>query len=155
MALQENLRNETVDKLKLRQALTARPGSLVRDAVTQMREHELGCVFVVDEDRKPVGVFTESMLTMMIAHHPEQLDDPIEKRMAKRVPWVSIKDPILEVLEAMQLKNIRLLCVVDENQRVVGLTGQRGLMEYIAEHFPGEVTVQRIGLPYPADREGA
>ena len=156
MGLQENLRNETVDKLELRKPLIADPGSRVRDAVTKMRDRGLGCVFVVDDDRKPLGSFTESMLTTMIAHHPEQLDDPIETHMAERVPWVSINDPIRDVLEAMQLNNTRLLCVVDGNNRVVGLTGQRGLMEYIAEHFPGEVTVQRIGLPpFSADREGA
>ncbi len=56
----------------------------------------------------------------------------------------------------MLLKNVRMLCVVDEQGRVVGLTGQRGLMEYVAEHFPGEVMVQRIGQPsYMSDREGA
>ena len=56
----------------------------------------------------------------------------------------------------MQLKNLRFLCVVDENGQVAGLTGQRGLMEYVAEHFPGEVMVQRIGQPpYLSDREGA
>ena len=92
----------------------------------------------------------------MLSHGPLPLDEPVEKHMAERCPWVRASDPIADVLEAMQLKNIRLLCVVDEQDRVVGLTGQRGLMEYVAEHFPGEVTVQRIGQPpYLSDREGA
>ena len=76
--------------------------------------------------------------------------------MAERVPWVKLSDPISDVMEAMQLKNTRILCVVDDKDRVVGLTGQRGLMEYVAEHFPGQVMVQRVGqTPYLADREGA
>ena len=84
------------------------------------------------------------------------MDQPIEQFMAPRCPWVQKGDPISDVLEAMQLKNIRFLCVVDDDGRVAGLTGQRGLMEYVAEHFPGQVMVQRVGQPpYLSDREGA
>ncbi len=56
----------------------------------------------------------------------------------------------------MKIKNVRFLCVVDEDRRVVGLTGQKGLMEYVADHFPRQVMVQRIGCtPFLATREGA
>ena len=47
---------------------------------------------------------------------------------------------------------------MDENAltRIAGLTGQKGLIEFVADHFPGQVMVQRIGgQPYPSDREGA
>ncbi len=64
-------------------------------------------------------------------------------------------DPAL-VLEVMEAKNIRFVVVLDEAGKVAGLTGQKGLMEFIAEHFPGEVMVQRIGTKhYPEEREGA
>lgn len=156
MGLQENIRNEQVRKLELREPICVSPDITLRDAVGQMRERNLGSVIVVDEQRKPLGMFTESMLVEMLSHGTLQLDNPVGQHMAERCPWVRTDDPIADVLEAMQLKNIRMLCVVDEQNRVVGLTGQRGLMEYVAEHFPGEVTVQRIGQPpYLSDREGA
>ena len=45
---------------------------------------------------------------------------------------------------------------VNDADVVVGLTGQKGLMEYIADLFPQEVHVQRVGTkPFPATREGA
>ena len=75
--------------------------------------------------------------------------------MAKQWPWVQTSDPIVDVLEAMLTKNVRFLCVVDEEGRVVGLTGQKGLMEYVAEHFPGQVMVQRVGCAPYLNREGA
>jgi CBS domain-containing protein len=156
MGLQENLRIERVGQLKLRDPVTVRKNTLVRDAVTLMRNQNIGCAIVIDGERKPIGIFTESMLTEMLAHDVAALNQPLEKHMAERCPWVKTTDPIADVLEAMQLKNTRLLCVVDEQGCVVGLTGQRGLMEYVAEHFPGEVMVQRIGQPsYLSDREGA
>ena len=76
--------------------------------------------------------------------------------MAEQLPWVKLSDPIADVLEAMQLKNLRFLCVIDEEGQLAGLTGQKGLMEYVADHFPSQVMVQRIGSkPYITDREGA
>lgn len=156
MGLQENLRDEPVDQLEIRKPVTVPPTASIREAVKMMRKQDLGCAVVVDEGRKPLGMITESMLTEMVSHGVLPLDEPVQKHMADRVPWVTKTDPISDVVEAMQLKNIRILCVLDEKGRVVGLTGQRGLMEYIADHFPGQVMVQRVGqTPYLADREGA
>lgn len=156
MGLQENLRKEQVGQLAIREPVTVPVDASLRDTLTLMRQHDLGCAIVIDDDRKPLGMFTESMLVEMLSRGDMPFDEPVGNHMAERCPWVRSTDPISDVLEAMQLKNIRLLCVVDAQDQVVGLTGQRGLMEYVAEHFPGEVTVQRIGQPpYLSDREGA
>lgn len=155
MGLQENIRTEPVEGLNIREAITVGSTAVVLDAVKLMRSKNLGCVIVIDDDRKPIGMFTESILTEMLAHHASTLEEPIKNHMA-RCPWVRSTDPIADVLDAMQLKNVRMMCVVDKQDRVVGLTGQRGLMEYVADHFPGQVMVQRIGQPsYLSDREGA
>ena len=156
MGLQENIRVEPVNKLAIREPVVVLPSASLRETVALLRDRDIGCSIVVDDDRKPIGMFTESMLTEMLSHGTPAMDEPIERHMAKRCPWVRSTDPIADVLEAMQMKNTRFMCVVDEQDRVVGLTGQRGLMEYVAEHFPAQVTVQRIGQPpYPSDREGA
>ena len=63
--------------------------------------------------------------------------------------------PISDVLSAMEYKNVRF-CGRRRRRRLAGLTGQKGLMEYIADHYPDEVCVQRIGgAPFPLEREGA
>ncbi len=156
MGLQENIQKEPVSQLALREPVTAERGTTLREAIAKMREKKLGCTVVVDPDRKPIGMFTESMLTQLLAQNAVSLDHPIEQHMAEQWPWVRLTDPIADVLEAMELKNVRFLCVVDQQDRLVGLTGQKGLMEYVADHFPGQVMVQRIGgKPYPQDREGA
>jgi predicted transcriptional regulator len=156
MGLQRNMRNEPVSRLALREPATVECGATLRDAILRMRERKLGCAVVVDEDRKPVGMFTESMLTQLMARGTFDPDRPIEQEMAAKWPWVHMADAIADVLSAMEFGNIRFLCVVDEEGRLAGVTGQKGLMEYVAEHFPGQVMVQRIGgKPYPQEREGA
>lgn len=156
MGLQENIQNDSIDQLQLREPVSVSPEVSLRETVTTMRNRNIGCAAVVDKDYKPVGLFTESMLTELLSHGTLDLDKPVKEFMAERYPWVRTSDPIAELLEAMQLKNVRMLCVVDEQDRLVGLTGQRGLMEFVADHFPGQIMVQRIGLaPFPATREGA
>lgn len=156
MNLKENLSTETVDRLNLRKAITMSPDKTVRDAVLAMREGELGCVIVVDDDAKAVGIFTEAMLRLAVCRDANCVSEPLTDHMTTTFPWVATDDPIETVLAAMEAKNHRFVVVVDGEGQVTGLTGQKGLMEYVAEHFPEQVMVQRVGSePYPAKREGA
>lgn len=155
MALHQNIVNEPVSKLDLREPVLCGPAESIRDAVARMRSRNLGCVIVVDIDRKPLGMFTESMLTQLLADDPTALDQTLGENVADQWPCVLDTDPISLVLEAMQAKNVRFIAVVNDDGRIVGLTGQKGLMEYISEHFPQQVMVQRVGSPPPVEREGA
>jgi CBS domain-containing protein len=156
MGLQQNLRLEPVSKLALRQPVVVTSASPLREAIVAMRERRLGCAVVVNAEQKPIGMFTEGMLTKLLAAEASFLDDPIERHMTGQWPCVRLSDPIIEVVRAMELKNTRFLCVIDDEGRLAGLTGQKGLMEYIAEHYPEQVMVQRIGgKPNSQTREGA
>ena len=156
MGLYNNMQNEPVSRLALREPVTASPDCVIRDAIVLMREKKVGCVITVDDARRPLGMFTESMLTQLLAQNPAALGEPLSNHTSERWPWVKLTDKIADVLEAMQLKNIRFLCVIDEEGCLAGLTGQKGLMEYAAEHFPRLVMAQRIGsTPYTRQREGA
>ncbi len=156
MGLKENFRTDSIQQLNLREPVCVSPECSLHETVDSMRKQNLGCAVVVDQQHQPIGIFTESMLTELLSHGSPSMGKPVKDFMAERYPWVRTTDPISELLEAMQLKNVRILCVVDEQDRLVGLTGQRGLMEFVADHFPGQVMVQRVGLqPYSADREGA
>lgn len=156
MGLQENMRGEPVSSLALRKPVTASADTTIREASRRMTAGSLGCIVIVDEAGKPIGMFTESMLTQLLAHDPKRLEGCLADEMAPQWPYVKLTDPIEDVLEALHLKNVRFLCVVDDEGRLVGLTGQKGLMEYVADHFPGQVMVQRIGgTPFLDKREGA
>jgi len=156
VGLYENMLTEPIRQLALREAITIRAELSVRDAVLRMREKKLGCVIVVDDQNKPLGMFTEALLRRLLIDDREALDDSVQNRMAKQFPTAQIGDPVVTVLEAMQAENHRFVCVVDETGQVAGLTGQKGLMEYIADHFPQLVMTQRAGVEPPrGQREGA
>jgi len=156
MGLYENIRTERVGRLSLRDPAVVTDDATIRDAVAEMRQKRLGCAIVVNDRREPLGMFAESELTRLLSEHPAVVDEPVRYFMKMDWPTVRITDPISFVLDALESKNVRFLIVIDEHGQLAGLTGQKGLMEYVAEHFPGQVIVQRIGCkPYPAEREGA
>jgi len=155
MGLFENIQNDKVKDLNLRDPVLAKPNDKVRDVVQAMRKLDLGCAIVVDDARKPVGMFTENMLTQMVSRKAKSLNENIGDHCADHWPQVSLNDPVAAVLEALEIKNVRFLSVVDETGSIAGLTGQKGLMEYVADHFP-QVTVQRVGQKTSLkNREGA
>jgi CBS domain-containing protein len=157
MGLWQNFHDEPVSRLAIREAVTLPPTETLREAIAKMREKKIGCTIIVDEQSKPIGMFTESRLTELLSRHGTSvLDNELRKHMTTDWPTVSLTDPVYRVVEAMQCDNIRFLRVVDENGVVAGLTGQKGLIEFVADHFPGQIMVQRIGgEAFPSEREGA
>lgn len=157
MGLMENIRNERVRNLPLREALTISPDCSVHDAIERMRERQFGCAIVVDAQNKPLGAFTERTVIDLLLQQPESLDSiVVEGHLDEEWFCVRQDDPLLRVIEAVQEKGARFLCVTDDDGRVVAITGQKGLSEYIAEHFPQQVMVQRVGgKPGLETREGA
>ncbi|TWT89113.1 inosine 5-monophosphate dehydrogenase [Pseudobythopirellula maris] len=156
MGLLENLQTEPIARADLRAPVTVATGGTVREAIRAMRERALGCVVVIDGEHRPMGVFTEGMLRTLMAENPAAVNDPLAEHMSRNVCMVRTSDPMERVLQAMIRDNTRFVSVLDDDGRLVGLTGQKGLMEYIAEHFPAQVMVQRIGTPHNfRKREGA
>ena len=155
--LRQNLQSECVSELPCREAILIRPDTSVRQAAEILQSKKLGCAVVVDAEGKPIGIFTERTLIDLLLLQPDNLGkilvrDHLEKE------WFCVRstDPISAVLDLIQNRGARFICELDENGRAKGLTGQKGLSEYIAEYFPGQVMVQRIGgQPGMESREGA
>ena len=64
-------------------------------------------------------------------------------------------EPIANVIESMQSQKLRFIVVLDEQGKAVAITGQKGIMEYIADHFPRQIKVQRMSSDFfTGQREG-
>ena len=156
MGLLENIRTEPVTRLALREAILVERSLSVREAVRRMKQKRLGCVIVVSSEGCPEGTFTEEELIHLLVERPQALDEQVGQHLSTKWAAVGHEAAIVQVLEAMQSQNLRFVFVTDDEGRAVALTGQKGLMEYIAEHFPRQVMVQRVGGKLAMEeREGA
>ncbi len=155
MGLRHNILNDPVSELELRELIAVRPQTKVREALDQMRAKKLGCVVIVDDEGRPLGKFTERLLIKLLLEHPDGLDHPVSEHMAS--VWASVKksDPIIKVIDLMRSKKLRFITIIDEDGHAVALTGQKGVMEYIVDHFPRQVKVQRMRTEFfTGQREG-
>jgi len=156
MGLREDILKKTVADLELREIIKVRPHDTVSSVVSIMQQKRLGCVVVVDDDDRPLGKFTEKQLTSLVLKNQSAMDEQVGEHMTSAWSTVEKTDPISKVLDAMQSKGLRFVIVVDSDGRAVGLTGQKGMMEYIADHFPRQVKVQMMESKlYMDEREGA
>ncbi|MEQ9407424.1 MAG: CBS domain-containing protein [Fuerstiella sp.] len=156
MGLKEEMETATVSQMNVRPPVIVPQTSTVREAVITMRTAGLGCAVVVDAQEHAVGMFTEGILRHGLNESVSVLDDLVEDQMVARLPWVLPSDPIKMVLQAMEEHNIRFIAVLDENRNVLGITGQKTLMEYVAEYFPREVlTHDPTGSTISPRKEGA
>lgn len=156
MSLQQELDRIQVGSLPIRPPLTIARSATVREAVQLMRNQKLGCVVVVDEQSKAVGMFTEALLRHELNISPTVLDQPVDQQMTTRFPWVLPTDPARDILNAMEEFNTRFLAVLDSDQKVIGITGQKTLIEFVADAFPQEVMTQDpTGQTVFEQKEGA
>ncbi|HAI10150.1 MAG TPA: hypothetical protein DCM28_00485 [Phycisphaerales bacterium] len=157
MGLREDILSHPVSELDLREVLILSPEDTVQSAVRLMRLKRLGCVMVVDEKGIPLGKFTEHRLLVLLVEDSQALLRPLKDVMVTEWASVKLDDPIAKVLDAMQNHGMRFVIVVDDDGKAIHLTGQRGLMEYIADHFPRQVKVHMIddAKLYMDQREGA
>lgn len=156
MGLRQNILTAPVSELDLRKIATVKPDTTVRQAVATMREHQLGCVIVVDSLGKPIGKFTERQVTKLLLDDTSKLDEPIKNHMLASADPVRDTDSIAGMVSKMQVGNLRFICVTNAQGKATALAGQKSLMEYIADHFPRQIKVQRMRSKiFMDEREGA
>ncbi len=155
MGLHEHILTDPVIEMELRELIPCRPDQTVATAVDTMKLSRLGCVVVIDDAGKPIGKFTERHL-MKIIDQPKTLDDPLEKHMTPCQSIVNQNEPVQKLIDIMRDRDSRFVCVVDDAGKAVALTGAKGVLEYVTEHFPRVVKVQMMqGKLFFDQREGA
>jgi CBS domain-containing protein len=157
MGLAENIQCEFAKDLPMREAVLISEDGTIGSAIEQMRAKDIGCAFVVDDVGRPIGMFTERKLIELLAQGYEDIDElPLHEHLDEAWFAANQKDPLCSVIDTIQRRGARFVCMTDDEGRVIAVTGQKGLAEYVADHFPQQVMVQRVGgKPGLETREGA
>lgn len=157
MGLREDILKDSVDRLHLRALIAVGPRTPTGEVAAKMREHHLGCAIVVDLEGRPIGKFTERrLMRALLDDGSSALGQPVQKYMYDTADPVGRQETIAAMIARMQRGHKRFMCVTDAQGKAVALTGQKGLMEYVAEHFSRQIKVQRMKpLVSMPEKEGA
>jgi len=102
----------------------------VREAVELMNRNEIGCLVVVDEEEKPVGIVTErDLLKRVLANRKDPIRTKVKDIMSK--PLVT-GTPHMDIEAAVRLMfkhKIKKLPIV-ENSHLIGLVTLTDLVRF-------------------------
>ncbi|HBM50504.1 MAG TPA: cyclic nucleotide-binding protein, partial [Marinobacter sp.] len=103
------------------------PDLPVRKAVARMHENNVGSIIITDDGRHPTGIFTLRDLRTMVAEEKGPLDTPISQVMTSNPCCLPSTADAFEAAMLMAEHHFAHLCVVDEEQRLIGVVSERDL----------------------------
>ena len=115
--------------------ISVRRGTPVRAVVETMAARTIGSMIVVDDEEKPVGIFTQSDVLKRIVLPGGSLDQPIEAVMSPHPHTLPLAATAYDAALALAMHGVRHVLAVDEGGRLKGVVSERDLF-----------TLQRVGL---------
>ncbi|MBL7993969.1 CBS domain-containing protein [bacterium] len=119
--------------------LMVNSGSLLKNAVKLMAEHNVGCVTVV-RDGKLIGILTERHLLYRIADQcPDYEKDLVDDYMRKDPVCLKLTDPVKEAVKIFRKHEVRHIAIVNNDNEPIGHTSVKGMIDYIVGFFSEEI----------------
>jgi CBS domain-containing protein len=128
-----------VKLLPLQKPVLLTKESTLEDCIRAMQETGLGCIFIVDEKKNLVGLFTDQDVMEHFVASSLPGHTKITKVLKKKPITIPASTDVAHALEVFHEKKIRHLPVIDPEEGIKGLLSIRVLMDYIAENVPKAV----------------
>jgi CBS domain-containing protein len=104
-------------------------------AARLMWEHDIGCVPVVDDERRVVGMITDRDVCMAAYTQGKCLSDiGVANVMSTRLLTVEADDTLPTAERRMREGQVRRLPVIDHEGRLIGFVSQNDLVREAAEN---------------------
>lgn len=108
--------------LMSRGASTCRASDSLAQAARIMWDRDCGCVPVVDDAGKLVGIITDRDVCMAAYTQGVRLEDsPVASAMSRNVACCEAKDSLRRVHELMRQNAVRRIPVIDADRKPIGL----------------------------------
>lgn len=107
------------------------PELSVREAAEVMTLERIGSIVVVDEQRRPIGILTDTDMRAKIVAKNIPTDTPISKVMSSPVITIDAEQSILDGLMLMTRRRIHHLCVTESQgatEQFLGLVSKHDLV---------------------------
>jgi CBS domain-containing protein len=113
--------------LMLTDIVTTKGNAVIKEAIELLFKRHIGCIVVVNDDQKCIGIFTERDAIRIVAQDLP-LDATIEKVMTKD-PFTVNEDSTFEQAKSIiKMHQIRHLPVIDKDGKIVGLISVRHIL---------------------------
>lgn len=122
-----------IEDLAREDVVSASPETSVPELAQQMRDENVGCV-VITNDNTPTGIVTDrDLTTRVLAEETASNDQTAEDVMSTDLCAVGPDAGFYEAAQVMSENAVRRLPVCDENDEVVGIITADDLSELLAD----------------------
>lgn len=143
-----------VEQIMTRLVKTCSPDDSLDTAAGLMWDHDFGCVPVIDEQERCVGVITDRDICMAAYTQGQRLGDiRVRAAMSGACHTAGPHDPVASAERTMQDNEVRRLPVVDEVGRVVGIVSLADITCEAARESNskrGDVTLEEVAVTLSA-----
>ncbi len=110
-----------IENVMVSDVIKVEADATIRQAVDLMNKHEIGCLVVVDEEERPVGILTErDLLRRVLAKRRDPVKIKVNQVMSKPLVTGTPHMNLEVAVRLMFRKKIKKLPVVEDG-RLVGL----------------------------------
>jgi CBS domain-containing protein len=118
-----------VDRIMNRNLAAVGPKASLLGAAKLMGDENVGCVLVVDEKKKPIGILTDrDVVVRGLARGASLETATVDSAMSPHPFTARRNDPIMLVARKMADKGVRRIPVVDEDETAVGIVSVDDLL---------------------------
>jgi CBS domain-containing protein len=115
------------------------PGTRVMEIARLMREHDIGCVPVGENDRL-VGMVTDrDIVCRSLAAGRDPSSTTARDVMTKGIIYCRAEEDLDDAVRLMESREIRRLPVIDENKRMIGILSLGDVSHAAPRQLSGEV----------------
>ena len=142
----------TIQEFARRNPCTATADETVREAARRMEAHGVGCLVIVDAERRPIGMLTDRDLVMRVLRRRRDPDTTsVSEVMQTEVTSVTEDAPIERAMLRIHQEGIRRVPVVDGNGRLSGIFAADDALQLVASELSG--VAEAVRAQFPADLE--
>ncbi|HVW24483.1 MAG TPA: CBS domain-containing protein [Polyangiaceae bacterium] len=117
-----------VSQLMCPAVITCRPEDSLDSAACKLWNHDIGCLPVVDDDHRPVGMLTDRDICMAAYTQGRLLKDiRVDSVMSKVVFSAPPTDRIEDVEVVMRVRKVHRVPIVDDENRIIGVVSTNDL----------------------------
>ena len=133
-AVERALLHDRIEILSPRPPICFPPEAPIGEVLRRMVSERMGCVAVVDDQHRLLGIFTERDALLRINVAVDRLrDKPVGSMMTSNPTTLRPRDKIAYALHRMNIGGFRHIPLVDDNERFVGVISIRGILAYLTE----------------------
>ncbi|MRD71864.1 CBS domain-containing protein [Rhodocyclus tenuis] len=134
-AAEQQTMNSPLSSIITKEAICASPETSLREVIGIMAASHIGSIIVVDAEKRPAGIFTQSDVLKRVVLPGVPLESPIASVMSPDPHTLPMASSAYDAVLAMAMHGIRHVLVIDEGGRLKGVVSERDLF-----------ALQRVGL---------